>query len=149
MKQYPGKLYHCIPSWVSSGAVFHIRVRAHEDQPVPLTNSSIAPHMLHSAFRYEEMKKWYVHLFLVMPDHVHALLSFPQEPGMAKTIGLWKRFLKVSSGIQWQENFFDHRIRNNEEFDEKAAYIRRNPVVKGLCRNEVDWPWSRDRHNIG
>jgi hypothetical protein len=39
----------------------------------------------------------------------------------------------------------DHRIRNEAEFDEKAAYIRRNPAAKGLCQNEEEWPWTLSR----
>jgi hypothetical protein len=47
-------------------------------------------------------------------------------------------------GIKWQGNFFDHRIRNEHQGVEKWRYIRRNPVVKELCREEAAWPfwWS-------
>ena len=41
-------------------------------------------------------------------------------------------------GIAWQPNHFDHRIRNAAGLAEKHAYIRLNPVLKGLCQREED-----------
>ena len=60
---------------------------------------------------------------------------------MSKVIGDWKRYHQQHQGILWQDNYFDHRIRNPDEMTEKAAYIRQNPVAKGLCATPQDWPW--------
>jgi REP element-mobilizing transposase RayT len=79
-----------------------------------------------------------------MPDHLHALLAFPPDKQMSKVIGAWKAFQSKRHGLRWQGNYFDHRIRNEAEAEEKAAYIRQNPVVKGLCVREEDWPWVYD-----
>ena len=43
MKEYPGKLYHNVPSWVKPGAVYHIRIRCLRGSPVALTDTLIAP----------------------------------------------------------------------------------------------------------
>jgi len=79
-----------------------------------------------------------------MPDHLHALLAFPREPGMAATIREWKRGAARLQGVKWQENFFDHRIRSDKFRAETWHYIRRNPVAKGLCPDEDSWTywWS-------
>lgn len=79
-----------------------------------------------------------------MPDHAHALLSFPPDRQMSRVIGGWKSWHARNSGIDWQDNYFDHRIRSDDEFQQKAAYIRRNPVAKGLCQRSEDWPWIVD-----
>ena len=79
-------------------------------------------------------------MFLLMPDHAHALLAFPREPGMSVVLRNWKRGAARLQGVRWQENYFDHRIRSKAEAQEKWLYIRRNPVVKGLCSKEEDWP---------
>jgi REP element-mobilizing transposase RayT len=71
-----------------------------------------------------------------MPDHLHALLAFPPDKKMSNVIDTWKSFHAKQSDISWQANYFDHRIRTDAELEEKAAYIRRNPVVKGLCAKE-------------
>ncbi len=84
-----------------------------------------------------------------MPDHLHALLSFPPEPtaAMSRVIGDWKKFLARTHGLIWQEGYFDHRPRNAAELQEKAAYIRNNPVVKNLCVEPAAWPWVLDASN--
>ncbi len=148
MRTYPGKLGHSTPGWVHSGAVFHVRIRADRSTPAPLTHPDLSARLLESVRRYHEDTKWYVHLFLIMPDHIHALLSFPLEPGMSRTIGNWKRFHLRQHGVQWQDNYFDHRIRGQSELDEKLAYIRRNPVVKELCAKEDDWTLVLDHRSF-
>jgi hypothetical protein len=79
-----------------------------------------------------------------MPDHLHALLVFPREAGMSTAIRNWKRAMARLHGIKWQSNYFDHRIRDDKERRETWDYIRRNPVAKGLCASEAEWPfwWS-------
>ena len=63
---------------------------------------------------------------------------------MSRVVADWKRYQSRQHGINWQDNFFDHRIRNTAEYLEKAAYIRNNPVMKGMCETADDWPhvWS-------
>jgi putative transposase len=60
---------------------------------------------------------------------------------MSRVVGEWKHYTSRVAGIKWQANFFDHRIRSRFGLAEKNAYILRNPVVKGLCAAESDWPW--------
>jgi REP element-mobilizing transposase RayT len=140
-KQYPQRLFHKTPSWVEDGAVFHIRIRCAAGNPVVLTRPAAANALLASADFYVAKGRWFVHLFLLMPDHLHALLSFPQEQVMSRIVSDWKHFQCKQLGVVWQEIFFDHRIRNGAEYLEKAAYIRHNPVVKGLCEAPEEWPW--------
>ena len=75
-----------------------------------------------------------------MPDHLHALLRFPPNPGLIATVHNWKRGTARFQGVQWQDNFFDHRILSQKEAQGKWRYIRMNPVVKQLCVTEDDWP---------
>ena len=78
---------------------------------------------------------------LLMPDHLHAIISFPREPGMKAIITNWKKYPARSVGIPWQRDFFDHRLRKHQEEIEKVSYILMNPVRKGLCERAVDWRW--------
>jgi REP element-mobilizing transposase RayT len=82
-------------------------------------------------------------LALAMPDHLHGLFGFPGEKSMAKVISGFKSWLAKQSGIHWQRDFFDHRMRAVESADEKAKYIRMNPVRAGLVANPEDWPYQR------
>jgi REP element-mobilizing transposase RayT len=138
-KQYPSRLFHQTPSWVENGAVFHIRIRCANSNSVSLVQPELADSMLESAKFYTQRGRWFAHLFLLMPDHIHALLSFPKEEAMTRVVADWKRYQAKQHNIAWQENFFDHRIRNTAEYFEKAAYIRNNPVAKGLCNTSEEW----------
>ena len=43
-------------------------------------------------------------------------------------------------GIEWQRDFFEHRLRSDESWREKADYILANPVRKGLVAQVSQWP---------
>lgn len=44
-------------------------------------------------------------------------------------------------GIEWQRDFFEHRLRSDESWSEKADYILANPVRKGLGTEVSQWPY--------
>lgn len=142
MNDFPGRLTHHTPGWVKDGALFHIRVRTAAEQSPSLIDPTLGKALLNAVQQYHDSGKWYCELFLLMPDHWHALLAFPPEPGMISTIRDWKRATARMHQVRWQENFFDHRLRHHKETSEKRAYIRRNPVASGLCPDESEWPWT-------
>src|SRR2546421_2562764 len=76
------------------------------------------------------------------------LLAFPRDRSMSRVIGDWKHFHARKNRIEWQEGFFDHRLRDDERGEQlqaKVNYIRQNPVVAGLCADAKEWPWVIDR----
>ena len=148
MKDYfgfPRRLQHGVPDWVDPGAIFHVRIGLEREKQQPeLINPSLAESLLISVIEYERTNRWHVHVFILMPDHLHALISFAPDKSISSTVGDWKRFHARTNGIIWQEGFFDHRLRNDEHGEQlqaKADYIRRNPVAAGLCKESADWPW--------
>ena len=42
------------------------------------------------------------------------MLNFPDVPTFSNIVGDWKRWLATRHNIRWQENFFDHRVRNED-----------------------------------
>ena len=60
---------------------------------------------------------------------------------MSAVIHDWKGWHARTHGRDWQNGYFDHRIRSDREFDLKANYIRENPVVQRLCASAQEWPW--------
>lgn len=138
--EYPQRLHHDTPGWVKEGALFHVRLRVAPDQKCALTETEMSTSLLKAAANYHAIGHWWCELFLLMPDHAHALLVFPRESGMSVVVRNWKRGAARLQSVRWQDNFFDHRIRIEAEGREKWAYIRRNPVVKGLCLKEEDCP---------
>ena len=83
-----------------------------------------------------------------MSNHVHVLLK-PHKPLREVT-----RAIKSTSARQanvilsytgqpfWQDESYDHWVRNGREFEQIVRYIERNPVRAGLVQEVEEWPWS-------
>jgi len=142
---FPSKLHHEVPHWVETGALFHVRIAIdREKDQTLLTDVALAKALLDSARFYEIKQRWHITLFLLMPDHLHSLLSFASDGSMSSVVGNWKHFQTRNHGTIWQEGYFDHRLRDDERGEQlstKLNYIRQNPVVAGLCSRAKDWPW--------
>ncbi|HUJ11909.1 MAG TPA: competence/damage-inducible protein A [Verrucomicrobiae bacterium] len=141
-------LNHDIPSWLRpEDAVFFLTVCCQPRKHNQLCKPEIAPAVFESIDVRQRSSDWWMHLALLMPDHLHALVSFPQDKEMRKVITEWKKYLARKLGIRWQRDFFDHRIRNEESVQEKADYILQNPVRAGLVARAEDWSyvWTPDK----
>jgi len=97
----------------------------------------------------------FVYGYVVMPEHVHLLLSEPKSGTLADAIHYLKlSFAKrlhnlrraVDTGWFWQKRYYDRNIRNMREFTVKLRYLHRNPVKRGLVKEPADWKWSSFRH---
>jgi putative transposase len=146
---FPSKLHHEIPGWVEPESLFHIRIALERNQPqTSLTDPLLAPALLQSAEFYDFKDRWHIALFLVMPDHIHAILAFPRSHSVSRVIGDWKHFHARKQRVCWQEGFFDHRLRadeRGEQLQAKVDYIRQNPVAASLCATAEKWPWVIDK----
>ena len=97
-----------------------------------------------------------VYGFVIMPEHVHLLVSEPNRGLLANTIqslkiAASKRSAQVREfdGKQaplWYKRYYDRNIRTYSDFLEKLRYIHLNPVKRGLCEHPDEWEWSSFRH---
>ena len=96
-----------------------------------------------------------VYGFVVMPEHVHLLVSEPPCGTLADAIhylklSFAKRLRRHSQGssscVFWQQRYYDRNVRDEREFKEKLRYLHRNPVKRGLVRDPAEWKWSSFRH---
>ena len=106
----------------------------------------------------EDMRRRFemrIYGYVVMPEHVHLLLSEPPPTRLADAI----HYLKLSfakplrsqpspekSAGFWQKRYYDRSVRSYREFVVKLRYLHRNPVKRGLVSNLEDWKWSSYRH---
>jgi len=134
-------LPHDRPSWICEDAIFFITVCCEPREENQLCHEAVASKLFETVEFRQNRGEWYVHLLLMMPDHVHGLISFPTDKSMRKIIQDWKESVARRVGVKWQRDFFDHRLRNDENFVEKADYIRMNPVRKGLVEESDKWPY--------
>jgi putative transposase len=141
-------LNHETPHWVTSDADYFVTICAEPRKRNHFCKNTLGPAILDSIRFYNEKQHWFCHLALLMPDHVHLLVCFPPEKILSRVVGLWKRGLAKRHAISWQRNFFEHRLRNNENIQQKADYILENPVRAGLVEEWKDWPyiWMPDAY---
>src|SRR6202047_4123835 len=91
-----------------------------------------------------------VYGYVVMPEHVHLLLSEPQRDTLADALkslkqGVSRRLIGDADHF-WQKRYYDFNLRNYPQLVEKLRYIHRNPVKAGLCERPEEWEWSSFRH---
>jgi len=99
-RRFPSKLHHEVPSWVEPGALFHVRIRLDLTcEQSLLTDPPLAYRLLQSARSYERSQRWHITIFLLMPDHLHGILSFVRDERMNAIIGDWKNTI-ISESIE-------------------------------------------------
>lgn len=88
-----------------------------------------------------------LHAFVVMPDHIHVLLtpktSLEKAAQFIKGGFSYRAKKELGSNMEvWQKGFSDHRIRDLADYEQHVVYIHENPVRKGLCERASTFPYS-------
>ena len=105
----------------------------------------------------EKARCWYgfyVTGYVVMPEHVHLLVSEPERAKLSLAIQMLKqnvaRELRIIAAGRpfWLERYYDFNVWSDRKRVEKLRYIHRNPVARGLVTNPEDWAWSSFRHYL-
>jgi putative transposase len=86
--------------------------------------------------------------YVVMPEHVHLLVSEPAEGPLSKAIHALKLSMAKRSSQRpfWQARYYDFNVFTARKHVEKLRYIHRNPVKRGLVAQPQGWQWSSFRH---
>ncbi len=86
--------------------------------------------------------------WVILPEHFHALID-PREGDISKVlqsikISFAKKYITKHKepGAIWQSSFWDHAIRDEDDFRRHLDYIHLNPVKHGYVTNPFDWPHS-------
>ncbi|HWN10844.1 MAG TPA: transposase [Pyrinomonadaceae bacterium] len=86
--------------------------------------------------------------YVVMSNHVHiliwpmALLYRITKSVKGYTARECNKLLGRTGEKFWQDESFDHSVRNEDQFYRIESYIERNPVKAGLVATPEEWPWS-------
>jgi putative transposase len=86
-----------------------------------------------------------MHAFVVMPDHVHVLLTPSPEVALEKAIQLMKggfSFRLKSKLDVWERGHFDRRIKDREGYEACVGYIHANPVKEGMTSAAEEFRFS-------
>jgi len=99
-------------------------------------------------FEYRDKGRYYVHSYVVMPEHFHVLLTPGRTTSLEKAVGLIKggssfeigKALRMKFPV-WHEGFTEHEIRDEVDYETHVRYIQSNPVKAGLVREPGDYPY--------
>ena len=82
----------------------------------------------------------------VMPDHVHLLFRLGAKLTLERVVAKWRTLVWRSVlGLEWQGNFYEHRLRPDEATESYARYIFMNPYRAKLAAVDEVWPgWWTD-----
>jgi putative transposase len=101
--------------------------------------------LMETLFHYQTQRKYELHEFVIMPDHIHLLLTPSRETSLERVVQFIKggfSYRLHAQGTVWQESFTNHRIRDEDDFEQHREYIRMNPVEARLARRPEDYPYS-------
>jgi len=93
---------------------------------------------------YRATGAYKLHAFVVMPDHVHLLLT-PQGKTISQIMNLIKGGFsrRMSSNMPvWQRGFTDHLVLDRAHFESRCDYIHQNPVRANLAASPEVYPCS-------
>src|SRR5208282_1513028 len=87
--------------------------------------------------RVRRSYKLCIYGYVIMPEHVHLLLSEPRRETLDVAIkslkqGVSRRLIGDGEHF-WQKRYYDFNIRNGRQCSQKLRYIHRNPVRRELC----------------
>ena len=107
--------------------------------------------MVTDAIYHRDQRSYQLHAFVVMPNHVHLLIS-PLET-VSKVMQSLKRFtaregnriVGLTGQPFWQDESYDRLVRNEREFERAVHYIENNPVTASLAATPEEFPWSSAR----
>ena len=99
------------------------------------------------------MVRFYIAGYVVMPEHVHLLLTEPERAKLSVALQMLKqnvarRLREPEGGSLWQPRYYDFNVWSYARQTEKLRYLHRNPVVRGLVRSPEEWVWSIFRHYL-
>jgi len=115
--------------------------------------------MVQQALLHFSGKRYTLHEWCVMPNHVHVLFHPTNGWTMSSSVASWKSFIgrRISAWMNqhagyaglrpgpqrvWHREYFDRYIRDEAHYANVVAYIHNNPVQAGLCERPEDWASS-------
>jgi len=134
--------------WSGAHQVYLISTVTHRREPL-LEHPACARAVVHALRGATESGAVHTHAFVVMPDHLHWLMSLGDGVGLSTSVGRVKgesaRRINELLGRQgqpvWQRGFHDHALRREVDMEEIARYVVANPLRAGLVARLGEYPW--------
>src|SRR5271157_4549663 len=112
----------------------------------------VAELIIATIFRYRDAGEFLLHEFIVMPNHIHLLSSVDDDHAISRAMQLIKggfshapRDASLKRTAVWQPSYYEHRVRDIDEYCRMRAYIHDNPVRRGLVATASKYPYTSAR----
>jgi putative transposase len=139
------------------GGTFFFTVVTYDRKTILCTDKN--PGLLKKAFKYVmESRPFHIDAIVVLPDHLHCIWTLPEgDSNFSQRWMLIKRHFTLTCDdpertppgashqhkreqTVWQRRFWEHRIRDERDYNRHVEYIHYNPVKHGLVKAPIDWP---------
>jgi REP element-mobilizing transposase RayT len=141
-----------LPHWEEPGAIYAIRFSTAGGFEGSVTDAALAK-IVASALHCDDGRRYELHAYVLMPDHVHVVLRPLRRGGGAVPLAEVTHALKGVTahrinahmgrrGPVWRDESYDRIIRDSREYHETISYIEANPVRAGLVGRADEWPWT-------
>jgi len=108
-----------------------------------LTDPQLAS-VVENALKHFDGERYELVTWAIMPNHVHAIIRPVAGHELPQIVHSWKSFTSKQinkrlgrHGVLWMDEYYDHLIRDEEDFRNQVGYVLANPEKAGL----QDWPW--------
>src|SRR5579875_1561265 len=107
--------------------------------------------MMDTLLHYRQQGRYLLHSYVVMPDHVHVLLTPASDVPLEKAIQFIKggfSFRLKSKGDVWEREHFDKRLANADNYKACVTYIEANPAKAGLVGASEEYCFSSAKQRL-
>lgn len=144
-----------LPRLVLPGGLHHLLQRGNNRQAV-FVDDQDRRHYLDALREATRLHGVRVHGYVLMPDHVHLLVSPQAEDGLARAMQtLGRRYVghfnrrHGRSGTLWEGRYRTALIESPAYFHPLLCYLEQHPLRDGLADHATDYPWSSAAHHVG
>ena len=128
------------------GNIYFIANVTYDRQPFLVQDAGL---LLDSIESVRAKQSFDLHAWVILPDHFHFVID-PVDWDISKAMqsikmsfgARYRKQLGVDAGRMWQNRFWDHIIRDQDDYNRHVDYVHYNPVKHGLVRSPFDWKWT-------
>jgi putative transposase len=139
-----------IHRWYVPNAIYFIVGVTQHRQPLFAKEENVTL-LRETLRRVKGLYPFQMRAYVFLPDHFHILIFVPETTNISKLMQSWQRNFtlnyKAARNIThslnlWQRGFWDHVIRDADDYDRHFHYIHYNPVKHGYVQRAGDYPHS-------
>ena len=129
---------------MDSDRIFFITTVTAQRRPI-FRRETIANLLVETLAHYRDERRFLLHEFVIMPDHIHALLTPAPEISLERAMQFIKAgfsFRMKERGSIWQASFTNHHVHDLEDYEHHREYIWMNPVRARLVKRPQEYTCS-------